>query len=278
MSQVLATPSFASAVYEGAVTHCRRLPRAHAFRYRIAQLYIDLDELDAVFADRWLWSVNRRNLAEWRRTDYLGPAVQPLAEAVRARVRATLGATPGGPIRVLTHLRYVGHVFNPVTFYYCFAADGLQLDYLVAEITNTPWGERHAYVLDAAAARGADGVMHWCFDKAFHVSPFMGMSRRYEWRLTTPAAELAVHMKVSDGANREFDATLSLQRRPLNAASLARVLWRYPMMTAQVAGAIHWQALRLWLKRTPVHTHPGRLSRPATLPESNVAEAPGGQP
>jgi DUF1365 family protein len=178
---------------------------------------------------------------------------------------------------MLSHLRYAGHVFNPVTFYYCFAADGVTVDYLVAEITNTPWGERHAYVLDAASARDADGVMQWSFDKAFHVSPFMGMARRYQWRLTTPAAGLGVHMKVSDGASREFDATLSLQRRPLNAASLARVLWRYPMMTAQVAGAIHWQALRLWLKRNPVHNHPGRVARPVTLSESTVADSPGGQ-
>jgi DUF1365 family protein len=250
--------SLASAVYDGRVVHCRHRPHPHAFSYRMAQLYLDLDEIDTVFRDRWLWSVNRRNLAEWRRADYLGPATQPLAEAVRERVRKALGRTPPGPIRMLTHLRYAGHVFNPVTFYYCFAADGTTLDSIVAEITNTPWRERHAYVLGTESAARGDGLFGWKFDKAFHVSPFMAMDRHYDWRFNTPAEELRVHMRVTDGATHEFDARLALQRQPLDATSLARVLWRHPLMTARVVGAIHWQALRLWWKRTPVHDHPRR--------------------
>ncbi|HWG10912.1 MAG TPA: DUF1365 domain-containing protein [Rhodanobacteraceae bacterium] len=254
--------ALSSAVYEGTVEHRRSSPHPHAFRYRIAQLYLDLDEIDRVFARRWLWSVDRRNLAEFRRADYLGPAHVPLAEAVRDCVQAATGARPQGPIRLLTHLRYAGAIFNPVSFYYCFAADGITLDTIVAEITNTPWLQRHAYVLPCATASRHGRLLGWEFAKAFHVSPFMPMDRHYDWRFGAPGEELVVHMDVLRDGAREFDAMLHLRRRALDGASLARVLWRYPLMTAQVVGAIYWQALRLWLKRAPFHAYPRTLRGP----------------
>lgn len=246
----------ASAIYEGRVTHRRHAPRPHAFDYRMAQLLVDLDELDALFDGRLLWSTRGRNLAEFRRSDYLAPHDRPLAEVARERVREATGEDPGGPVRLLTHLRYAGVVFNPVSFYYCYHADGERLHSIVAEITNTPWKERHAYVLPIATAKVHGRSLHWSFDKAFHVSPFVGMARRYDWRFTPPGEDLRVHMHVLDGDDREFEAGLALQRRPLDGSGLARVLLRYPLMTARVVGAIHWQALRLWLKRVPVHDHP----------------------
>ena len=251
-----AAQPFASAIYEGVVRHHRYAPQPHAFDYRMAQLYLDLDELERVFASRWLWSNGRRNLAEFRRSDYLGPTDLPLAEAVRQRVATATGQRPDGPIRLLTHLRYGGFAFNPVSFYYCFAADGVSLLAVLAEITNTPWKERHAYVLPVSEAQARGRALHWTFAKSFHVSPFMPMDCQYDWRFTVPGDDLLVHMNVMREGQRAFDATLNLQRSPLTSASLARVLWRFPLMTMQVVGAIHWQALRLWLKRNPVHDHP----------------------
>ena len=249
------TRPFDSAIYEGTVRHRRHDPHPHAFRYRMAQLYLDLDEIERVFSMSRLWSAHRRNLAEFRRDDYLGDPSLPLAEAVRSRAADVLGRRPQGPIRLLTHVRHFGFVFNPVSFYYCHDADG-ELDCIVAEITNTPWKERHAYVLPVADAEAQGRALHWRFDKRFHVSPFMAMDREYDWRFTRPGDDLHVHMDVLRDGRREFDATLHLQRRSLDAATLRRVLWRYPLMTAQVVGAIHWQALRLWLKRIPVYDHP----------------------
>jgi len=246
----------ASAIYRGRMRHRRHAPHPHTFGYPIAQLLIDLDEVDDLFTGRWLWSVGRRNLAEFRRSDYLGDPAQPLAEAVRARIAQALGHAPHGPIRLLTHLRYAGHVFNPVSFYYCYGADGQTLEAIVAEITNTPWKERHAYVLPVEQADAQGRALSWTFDKQFHVSPFMQMDCEYRWRFTAPGEDLHVHMQVWRQGERQFDADLILQRHRLDGRGLAGVLLRYPLMTFKVVAAIHWQALRLWLKRTPVHDHP----------------------
>lgn len=250
---------FASCIYEGSVRHRRFAPHAHAFRYKMYMMYLDLAEIDRVFADRWLWSTHRRNVAEFRRSDYLGDPSIPLDDAVRRRAAEVLGREPAGPIRMLTHLRTFGHCFNPVTFYYCYTNDGATLDCIVAEITNTPWKERHSYVLPVADAAHHGRALGWEFAKHFHVSPFLPMDREYSWRFTPPDETLRVHMNVLADGERDFDATLVLERRPITATRLARVLLRYPAMSARVVAAIHWQAFLIFLRRNPVYDHPKNL-------------------
>lgn len=252
-----------SAVYTGWVRHRRHRPHAHAFGYKLYLMYLDLAELDRVFAKRWLWSIGRRNIVEFRRADFLGDPAVPLDEAVRQRVQEETGRRPAGPIRLLAHLRTFGHCFNPVSFYYCYAADGVTLDTVVAEITNTPWKERHSYVLRADAAERHGSALGWAFDKVFHVSPFLPMQRGYRWRLQPPGAELRIHMEVDDGTTPEFDATLVLHRRELSGATLARSLLRFPLISLKVVAAIQWQAFLIWLRRNPVYDHPTRAAKPA---------------
>jgi DUF1365 family protein len=254
-------PAFASAIYEGWVRHRRHAPHPNAFRYRSAMLYLDLAEAERWFAGRWLWSRERRNLVEFRRRDYFGDPALALDEAIRRRVAADTGQRPQGPIRLLTQLRTAGLAFNPVSFYYCFAADGRRLEAIVAEITNTPWKQRHAYVLPVATASRHGGALRWDFAKRFHVSPFVPMQRDYAWRFSVPDAALRVHMDVLAGGVRELDATLVLQRRAFTPANLARVLLRFPLMTAKVVAAIHWQALRIYLRGNPVYDHPDPAER-----------------
>lgn len=246
-----------SCLYEGWVRHRRYVPRAHAFRYRLFMLYLDLDELDTVFRGRWLWSTRRPALAWFRRADYLGDARVPLKQAVLDRVEQATGRRPRGPVRLLAHLRYFGYCMNPVSFYYCFDKAGARVDTVVAEITNTPWGECHAYVLPVDPGQH---VMHFRFDKRFHVSPFMPMDLNYDWRFTEPREYLRVRMQNRRDGAPLFDATLVLEQRALSGAALARALLRFPLMTVTVIAGIYWEALRLFLKRVPIHTHPHKLA------------------
>jgi len=251
-----------SAIYEGRVEHERTGPRRHAFRNRLFLMYLDLDELPELFRGRWLWSVGRPNLVWFRRADYLGPPERELREAVLDRVEEELGRRPRGPVRMLSHLRTLGYVFNPVTFYYCHGdGEGEPLEAVVAEITNTPWRERHAYVLDVRAGEAAPedgGSWTWRFDKDFHVSPFHDMDQRYEWRFGLPGEWLEVGMTSREDGRAVFHAGLSCQRREITTRSLAAALLRHPLLTLRVHLAIYLQAARLFLKRTPFFVHPSK--------------------
>ncbi len=240
----------ASAIYEGTINHRRFAVRSHEFRHRIALVYLDLDELDGLLGGRLL--AGRPGMVRFRRADYLGDPQVGLADAVRGQVERRTGKVPVGPIRLLTHLRTFGHCFNPVSFYYCFTAQE-QLDAVVVEVTNTPWGERHAYVLGCS---GEDSVLASSFAKALHVSPFMGMEQRYTIRVAAPGAMLAVHIESHELGRLAFDATLALRRAPLTRGGLARVTARYPAATLRMLALIYGHALALKLKGLPLHPHP----------------------
>ena len=247
-----------SCIYEGSVRHRRFKPVANTFRYSLCMLYLDLAELPGVFDSHPLFSVSRPNVAYLKRLDHLGDPALPLDECVRELVRERAGTRPTGPIRLLTHLRYFGHCFNPVSFYYCYDDQGLRPETIVAEVHNTPWGERHCYVLGDQSNEGRGRWRRHRFRKAFHVSPFMDMDLDYDWRFLEPGPRLQVHMENARDGRKLFDVTLSLRRRPIGRAALTRVLVRYPLMTLKVVGAIHWQALKLWRKGAPFYTHPAK--------------------
>jgi DUF1365 family protein len=248
-----------SRIYKGWVEHRRVAPRQHRFRYRMFMMYLDLAELPDLFDRVHFWSARRAAPAWFKRSDYLGPADIPLDEAVRALVSARTGTRPQGPIRLLAHLRYFGYCMNPVSFYYCFDRSGARLETIVAEITNTPWGERHQYVLPVSA--GEERLKRFEFDKSFHVSPFMPMDMQYRWSFNEPGERLFVNMQNLRAGERMFDATLNLRPTPVTPGALLRLLAGYPLMTLQVIAGIHWQALQLWWKRTPVYGHPGHITR-----------------
>ena len=245
-----------SCIYKGELYHHRYLPRENKFTYTVFFMFLDLEELEHVFDGRWLWSVGRANVANFKRADYLGPTDIPLDQAVRDRVEQKLGERPAGPIRMLTHLRYYGHCFNPVSFYYCYNATDMRVEYIVAEITNTPWLERHSYVLGMKQNLDTASGKHFQFAKAFHVSPFMDMDFLYDWRFEEPGESLRIHMKNFKEDNKFFEVVLTMQRREISGAALAWVLIRFPAMTMKVLSMIYWQAFRLWLKKTPYYDHP----------------------
>lgn len=260
-------------LYEGRVRHRRMKPAAHSFEYRVFLVYLDLEELETAFRGRWLWSAARPAVAWFRRRDHWGDPRVPLEEAISGLVERETGSRPGGPIRLLTHFRYFGYVMNPVSFFYCFQPDG-SIHSIVAEVNNTPWGETHCYVLPASSSLEAAPRHRFRFPKQFHVSPFMPMDQRYDWRFTTPGAALAVHMDSLEDGKTVFDATMTLEQRPASGPWLARVLLRYPVMTAQVIVAIYWQAFRLWWKRCRFFPHPG--SSPEVQPRKEESSAPTG--
>lgn len=245
-----------SCIYEGWVRHRRYRPRRHEFRYSMFMMYLDLDELPHLFDDHPLWSAHGRAVARFRRRDHHGDADIALDEATRRLVEQRCGKRPTGPIRLLTHVAYFGYRFNPVSYYYCFDGEDRRVETIVAEVNNTPWGQQHCYVLTESMNEGSAEKHRYRFSKEFHVSPFMDMKQAYDWRLSSPGPHLSVHTENHERGERLFDATLSLRRREITRRSLTQVLVRYPLMTARVIAAIHWQAFRLWLKRTPVFVHP----------------------
>jgi DUF1365 family protein len=238
------------------------MPRAHAFSYRVFMPYLNLDELDKVLTTSRWWSRRRFAPASFRRSDFLGDPDKPLKEEVRRRIREETGEEHRGPVYLLGNLRYFGLQINPIACYYCFSEDESRLEYLVAEVTNTPWNERRSYVLRSDGAR----ILRCEFDKTLHVSPFNPMDMHYAWRSNVPGERLAIHLENHSERGREFDATLALKADAITAKSLNRVLWRFPLMTAKVATAIYWEALKLFLKRVPLYPHPDRTLESGATP------------
>ncbi len=235
-----------SALYAGTVMHARRSPRGNVFRYPVYMTLIDLAELPELDRRLPLFGWNRRALTSFHDADHLD------VHALLAEHGVDLGE--GGRIQVLTNLRVLGYVFNPVSFWWCRRGDGTTAC-VVAEVNNT-FGERLPYVLFPQDGADARGRLVFETDKRLHVSPFMSMDQTYTWWLSEPGPRLSVRMDVHEPGSRDFHATLTARRVPLTPSSLRAALARYPLMPAAVTWRIHRQALRLWLKRLRVHHKP----------------------
>jgi DUF1365 family protein len=248
-----------SAMYEGVLTHARFGPGpAHSFRYKVVLPLLDLAEVDEVMGLHPAWSGRRVSPVRFRRQDFLGDPATPLDRAVRDLVGERTGLDPGGPVAMLANLRTWGWLFNPICLYFCAdtagrAGDPGHVSSLVAEVENTPWHDRHAYVV------GPPGRHR--FAKELHVSPFLPMGLVYELRYTAPGEHLTVGLDVLHDDQRLFAATLSLRRRSLDRAALGRLLWNYPAMTHRVTAGIYAHAGRLRLKGAPFFSHPTRQAR-----------------
>ena len=250
-SEQVFSQDFASKIYTGWVGHRRFTPTTNAFKYKVFMMYIDLDELDSLFKLSAFWGASPWCLARFKRNDFLGDVNTPLKLSVKNTVFNALGVLPQGPIRMLANLRYFGYSVNPLTTYYCFDKTGEHLEYIVADVKNTPWRERHAYVLPV---NGVDDFE--CeFNKAFHVSPFNPLDMNYCWQSNTPAQTLRIHLENWRLGKKIMDASVGLTAIPVTAKNLNAAIFKYPLMTFKVIAAIYWQALKLAIKKTPVYGH-----------------------
>lgn len=251
-----------SAIYEGTLAHARMDATAHAFSYHVAMAWLALEELPGALEAHPLWSARRPAPMRFRREDFHGAPGVPLDDAVRGTIAEVIGRRTTGPIRLLAHLRTWGWSFNPIVFYFVLTPDGTAVDTLLAEVTNTPWHERHAYVLPVGARASHDAIR---FPKQLHVSPFMDMDLDHAISFTPPGADsMTIRMDDWRGDDKVFAANLRLHRSPLDRRSMGSVLRRHPLPAQRVSAGIYRQALKLRLKGAPFRRHPEHTPSPRT--------------
>lgn len=245
------------AIYSGTVRHRRFQPASHEFTYSLFMAFLDIDRIPQLMEISPLSSYNRWNWACFDERDHLGDPRLPLRERLGADAARHGVPLPDGPIFLLTHLRYLGYNFNPVSFFYCYDRAG-DIQVVLAEVNNT-FGGSYNYWLWRENRKPSRNALRYQCAKLLHVSPFMTLELDYDFLFTRPGETLTVHMETLEEGKGFFDATLLLEREPWNAKSLHRALRRHPWMTAKVIAAIHWQALKLYLKKVPFYHDPGRL-------------------
>lgn len=271
-----------SCIYEGVIRHRRRTPVENSFKFSAFMFFLDLEEIDAVFADRWFWSTRRFSYASFQRADHLKQF--PSDRSLRCCVEDVLVEhnvdEELGRICLLTQLRYLGFRMNPVSFYYCYRKSDQRLVAVIAEVNNTPWDQQHVYVIHdhqriadspsenlAAAERRTEQnsfqvrqryIKTEKLDKSFHVSPFMHSNMHYRMLYSLPDQRIGVKMENFENQKKIFDVSMLMQKRPITTLGLFWLGIKYPVYSLKVFAGIYYQALKLYLKKVPVHTHPDR--------------------
>lgn len=273
-----------SAIYSGTVWHRRfgsdnssdqrvdensgmSVNKPHGFQYQVFMMYLDLAELDSVFAQSRFWSIKLPALARFKRSDFLAAVKSPddsngvaskqqsLDETVRDHIEQARGSRPSGPIFLLANIRYWGFIINPISCYYCFDSSGQKLETILLDVTNTPWKESTQYILSCDSSVAEQSIR---FDKAMHVSPFMPMEMQYQWAGSAPDEQLKFSLANFKNDIKVFDAGVNFNRQEITSAALNKVLWRFPFMTLKVFAGIHWQALKLLIKGVTIFPHPNK--------------------
>lgn len=251
-----------SCLYEGTIRHRRLAVRPHDFSYRVFMVLVDIDRAVEFTRRSWLWSFNRPNLASLQERDFLAHYPGTLREKVAAAITEADLAIPKGKIFLLANWRYFGYIINPISCFYCLDESG-EMETLVVEVTNTPWKERRVYVLPC---KKGVALQQLAFDKTMHVSPFFGMNHTYHLRCNLPRERHNIHLENHEHGDdwqekKVFDATLVLHRIPATGSIQTKTLLRFPLMTARIFWAIYWQALKIFLKKVPVFTHPDKSNK-----------------
>lgn len=242
-----------TAFYVGHLGHVRVKPKRHRFRYPVFMPLVDVDRIEDITDRSPFWGRRWLSVARFVRSDFLGDHHLSIADAVKARIHESTGRHFEGRVLLLANWRYFGLQNNPIACYFCENSESGTLDYIVAEVTNTPWGERHSYVL---SVENGTEPFQTEFDKKLHVSPFHGMAQRYRWFSTTPSDTLSIKLTNLEAGERVFHASLTLRRLPVSAWTALLLLAKFPFETTKVTAAIYWQALILFVRRIPLYAHP----------------------
>jgi DUF1365 family protein len=240
--------SLNSAIYTGQVRHRRFSVAEHRFSYSLFMLALDLNELATVFKQSWLLSRRWFSPLRFVESDYVQGEQTSVKARLQSKVQNLGGNWDGTKAIMVVQCRCFGLYFSPINFYFCYNQSD-ECIYMLAEVSNTPWNQRHYYLIDLLAEQVTD--------KAFHVSPFMNMDMQYHWRINPPNKHLLVHVE-NRRQDKLFDATLTLTKQALSPRQLLITLCKTPVMTLKIVAAIYWQALTLFYKKVPFIHHPQR--------------------